>query len=96
MARVLVRVDPALDGTAPPLTQARISIRLRDGRTVGRAANGARGYPEQPLSDEELDAKFLACARRTIPEAFAARALALLRRFEELEDVRPLMELLQP
>ena len=74
MPRVAMRVDPALDGVAPPLTQARVSVRLKDGRTVTQAADGARGYPERPASDAELDAKFMGCARRTITEASAARA----------------------
>jgi 2-methylcitrate dehydratase PrpD len=51
MARVTMRVDPTLDGGAPPLTQARIRLRLRDGRVLTASANGARGYPERPASD---------------------------------------------
>ena len=34
MPRVAMRVDPSLDGGAPPLTQARVDIRLRDGRVL--------------------------------------------------------------
>ena len=53
-------------------------------------AQGARGYPEQPASDAELDAKFMACAIRALTDAAAERALGLLRRIDELEDVRSL------
>ena len=52
MARVTMRVDPALDASAPPLTQARVTVRLRDGRVLTASANGARGYPERPASDD--------------------------------------------
>ena len=89
-----MRVDPSLDGSGPPLTQARVHVRLRGGRVLTQHANGARGYPEQPASDEELDAKFLACARRAMPEPAAKRALGLLRQIEELEDVRSLTAVL--
>jgi 2-methylcitrate dehydratase PrpD len=92
MPRVLMRVDPGLDGMAAPLTQARVRIRLRDGRALSQAANGARGYPENPASDAELGEKFLACARRTVPESTAERLLELLRRFDTLGDVRGLLE----
>src|SRR5262249_8742170 len=34
MPRVTMRVDPALDGIGPPLTEARVSIALRDGRVL--------------------------------------------------------------
>ena len=92
--RISMRVDPSLDGSGPPLTQARVHIRLRGGRVLTQHANGARGYPEQPASDEELDAKFMACARRAMPDPAAERALGLLRTIEELEDVRSLTALL--
>jgi 2-methylcitrate dehydratase PrpD len=95
MPRVVMRVDPSLDGTGPPLTQARISIRLRDGRRVEQAANGARGYPARPASDEELHEKFMACARRTMSESSAEKALGMLRQIEKIEDVRALTEVLQ-
>jgi 2-methylcitrate dehydratase PrpD len=94
MSRVVMRVDPALDGAGPPLTQARIHIRLRDGRRVSQAANGARGYPERPASGAELEAKFTACARRTISPASAEKALGMLRQIEKMEDVRALTDVL--
>lgn len=94
MPRVAMRVDPSLDGVGAPLTQARITIRLRDGRVLSQQANGARGYPTQPASDDELDAKFLACARRTLPETAAQRALGLLRTIGRMEDIRTLTKLL--
>ena len=90
MARVVMRVDRSLDGISEPLTQARVSVRLRDGRVLTQQANGARGYPAQPATDDELDAKFLACARRSLPEESCRRALDLLRRLEQVEDVRSL------
>jgi hypothetical protein len=58
---------------------------------VTGAANGARGYPDNPASDAELETKFLSCAARTIPEPQARQALALLRRIEQLPDVRELL-----
>jgi len=90
MPRVAMRVDSSLDAGAPPLTQARVHIRLRDGRVLTQQANGARGYPAQPASDEELAAKFRACAGRALSGAAPARALDLLRRLETLEDMRTL------
>jgi 2-methylcitrate dehydratase PrpD len=90
MARVAMRVDPALDRGAPPLTHARVHITLRDGRVLTQEAQGARGYPEQPAGDAALDAKFMACAGRALTESAAERALGLLRSIDELEDVRSL------
>jgi 2-methylcitrate dehydratase PrpD len=90
MSGVDMRVDTALDLGAAPLTHARVHITLRDGRVLTQEARGAKGYPEQPASDAELDAKFLACARRTLTEGEAERALGLLRNIDAIEDVRSL------
>ena len=88
MPRVAMHVDPSLDGKGPALTQARITITLRDGRKMSREANGARGYPERPANQDELAAKFTACARRALSEEAAFRALLVLRKIESLDDVR--------
>jgi 2-methylcitrate dehydratase PrpD len=96
MSRVHMRVDPSLDGIGAPLTQARITIRLRDGRVVTRAADGARGYPERPATDTELDRKFLLCAERTLPAAAARSALNQLRAIESATDLALLLQTLVP
>ncbi len=95
MGRVTMRVDPTIDVSAPPLTQARVTIHLLDGRVLRQTANGARGYPERPASDDELGAKFMACARKTLSEASASRALSLLRTIEHVDDVRSIVEALR-
>jgi 2-methylcitrate dehydratase PrpD len=95
-SRVTMRVDPTLDGSAPPLTQSRVTVRLRDGSVLTADANGARGYPAQPASDEELAAKFLACAAAALTGDRAGAALAALRDIDTNRDVRALMMLLQP
>jgi 2-methylcitrate dehydratase PrpD len=88
--RVTMRVDPTLDATAPSLTQARVTVRLRDGRALTASANGARGYPERPASDEELAMKFRSCATATLSGPGAANALAQLNAIESIADVRTL------
>jgi 2-methylcitrate dehydratase PrpD len=61
MPRVSLRAHAAFDSAAP-LSQARVTVRLRDGREWSQHADGARGYPGR-LTDEELSAKFADCAR---------------------------------
>jgi 2-methylcitrate dehydratase PrpD len=95
-SRVTMKVDATLGVDAPPLTQSRIRIHLRDGRTLTASANGARGYPENPPREAELAAKFLACATRTISPASAREALTILQRLDTLTDVRTLTALCTP
>lgn len=85
MPRVSMRVNTTFDEAAP-LSQSTVAIRLRDGRTVSQHSNGARGYPGR-LTGEELAAKFLGCAERSLPRADAEAALAAVRAIDDAENV---------
>ena len=94
---VTMRVDERLgppENDAPPLTQARVRIRLVDGRTLERFADGARGYPRRPATGDELDAKFTSCATRSVSKELADRALGYLQDLEVSSDLRGLSVLL--
>ena len=93
-SRVTMRVNPLLDASAPALTQARVSVRLRDGRVLSASANGARGYHDRPASDTELAGKFMSCARESLSEKQAAEGLAAVRDIERAADVRAVTRLL--
>ena len=95
MPHVAMHVDPALSGAASALTQARVTITLHDGRTLRQTANGARGYPDQPASDEELEKKFRSCARMAIADRAVSRALTMLRAIEDIDDLRALTAVLE-
>ena len=88
--RVTMRADERLGREAPPLTEARVTVRLSGGRTLERFVRGARGYPARPASQEELDAKFTTCARRAVPVEAAAAALDYLRTLDAAASVRDL------
>ena len=93
--RVSMRVNPEFDTTAP-LSHARVTIRLRDGRTFEQTSNGARGYPARPASEEQLRAKFSACAQRVLSSAAADRAWEALGRIDHSDDVTAFGELFAP
>jgi 2-methylcitrate dehydratase PrpD len=76
MPRVLLRANAAFDAFAP-LSQARVTARLRDGREWSEHADGARGYPGR-LTNEELSEKFVDCAARALGSSRARHALDTL------------------
>jgi len=90
MPSVSMRINPAFDSAAN-LSQAHVSIQLTDGRTVSQRADGARGYPGR-LSDKDLAAKFLGCARRSLSEARAERALAAARSIDGADSLQALVD----
>jgi hypothetical protein len=75
------------------LSQANVTVRLKDGRVFEERADGARGYPDR-ISAEELATKFMACARRSLTESAAERALAAVRTMESIPNVSELTKLL--
>ena len=87
---VTMRADDRLGRESPPLTEARVRVRLAGGRTLERFVRGARGYPARPASPDELDGKFTACARRAVSSAAAAAALDYLRELDAAASVRGL------
>jgi 2-methylcitrate dehydratase PrpD len=92
MPRVTLRANEAFD-QATPLSKARVTVRLRNGRVFSQSADGARGYPGR-LTDEELAAKFAGCATRTLSETAANSAWAALCALDKIGDVRDLSALL--
>jgi 2-methylcitrate dehydratase PrpD len=74
MARIDLSVDPELDAAFPRQRAARIAIETRDGRRGEHLQATRKGDPDMPLSDRELEEKFLELAAPVQGEA-AARAL---------------------
>jgi 2-methylcitrate dehydratase PrpD len=94
LPEVTLRVNSSFD-TAAPLSQANVTVKLKDGRTVAERADGARGYPGR-VTEEELGGKFMACAQRSLSESGAARALAAVRAMESIPDINALTEVFCP
>ena len=62
MKKVSVTLDPQLDAAFPKQRAARVSIELADGRSEEHLQPTRKGDPDMPLSDAELNGKFLELA----------------------------------
>jgi 2-methylcitrate dehydratase PrpD len=92
--RVQMRLDPNLKGRDPGGRPCRLTIKLHNGQVYSREAQHAKGSPDSPMSPAELKSKFLECARETLNESTADRALEYIERIDRLEDVHLLSNLL--
>lgn len=54
----VIRDTGAFNDAFPDFYMGEITLTLTDGRTLSASSKVARGYPEQPLSQDELDRKF--------------------------------------
>lgn len=75
MQRIDLSLDAELDASFPRQRAARITIRTRDGRRDAYLQPTRKGDPDAPLSDRELEQKYLELASPVLGDA-AARALA--------------------
>ena len=87
MARITAGVDPELDATFPRQRAARVSIRLRDGRSETLLQPTRKGDPDAPLSDAELDDKFLELAAPVIGDLSAYALLTRLWHIDSVPDL---------
>jgi 2-methylcitrate dehydratase PrpD len=90
MARVRMVVDPALPDGLEQHAWSRVSVRLRDGRTLDSPPRGASGHPDQPLSDAQLHAKFVTCAAPVLGSAEAEGVAGQIGHLESVPDIRAL------
>jgi 2-methylcitrate dehydratase PrpD len=81
MKRIAVCVDPALDAAFPGQRAARVAIRAR-GRREEHLQPTRIGDPEAPLSDAQLEAKYLELAAPVLGEQKARELLQRLWRLE--------------
>jgi 2-methylcitrate dehydratase PrpD len=90
MRRVELTLDPEIDAGFPAQRAARVSIEARDGRRGEHLQPTRKGDPDAPLSDEELERKYLELATPVIGKE---RARALLARLWKLEQEQRLESL---
>ena len=74
---------------------SRVELVLADGRRFEQAAGAYKGGPDNPLTDAELDEKFLQCAAEVFPEGRAREALKAVRDLRRHASVRALTQALR-
>lgn len=82
MAKTEVILDKAIDADFPKARMARVTMELKNGRRETFLQPTRKGDPDMPLSDSELEEKFLELATPVIGQAKAANLLERLWRLE--------------
>ena len=89
--RIRPVADPALG-----IPEARIRVRLRDGRVLDEVVRAARGTPGHPVSRQEVEEKFRRLAGVVLPAPRVGRLLETLEHLAELPDIGALVALTAP
>jgi 2-methylcitrate dehydratase PrpD len=82
MTRISTKIDPELDATFPGQRAARVAIVTRDGRREELLQPTRKGDPEMPLTDAEVNSKYMELVAPVIGERPARELLGRLWRLE--------------
>ena len=90
--RVRVSPDPSIQY---PWSKVRIKVDMKDGRSYTTLYFPPKGTPENPMSDEELLAKYRGCAEWCgLPKEKTEESIELTMELEKLANVDELMKLM--
>ena len=93
--RVRFYVDPEAEKAGYDKMTTIIKITLKDGRTISGRADFGKGSPTDPMSYDEVAEKFRGCAAfAEWPTSKANQVIDMVRKLEDVSDVRTLTALL--
>jgi 2-methylcitrate dehydratase PrpD len=71
-----------------------LTVKTNDGKTYVEELLPSKGSPQNPMTYEELENKFMGLATRVLPEDQASAIAATVRDLEKVKDLRDLTNLL--
>ncbi|NYT24134.1 MmgE/PrpD family protein [Alcaligenaceae bacterium] len=90
--RIEAYADPEIDAMGPAYRHAaRVSITMKDGRSIDKEIFNRRGSPENPLAHEDVVKKFRAVTQPAIPADRIEEIIELVRDVDTAKDVSPLL-----
>ena len=87
MGRIDVQVDPEIDAAFPGRRSAHVEVETRSGERLVQLQPDRKGDPELPLSDEDLNGKFMELAGPVIGDDAARTLLSRLWSLESATSV---------
>jgi len=90
LGRITVREDGGMTAGYPGRFGNRITVTLDDGTVIRKQADTPRGHPGNPMSVEEIEAKFRGLVKRSLSGRRADEVLGCLWDFERVKDVSAL------
>jgi 2-methylcitrate dehydratase PrpD len=92
--RVDIEIDPDIDRAYPAIYGGRVSLALRDGRTMTRRVDYSLGMPENPMPRAQIERKYLSLASAAVGDEAARRILALANGLFDASGAAPLAQAL--
>ena len=94
MQKIRIVENPEFSQRYPASQECKIEVVTTDGRHLVESASFPKGHPQNPISDEELEAKFRSLVGSQLTEGQVQQALAALWRLEDMKDAGEIIDLL--
>jgi 2-methylcitrate dehydratase PrpD len=94
--RVRINTHPEWPDDAVSRRKSPVTIVMRDGRRLARAVEAVRGSPGNPMTRDELLAKYRGCASRVLEPGRLERSIAALENLEKVATATELLDILTP
>jgi 2-methylcitrate dehydratase PrpD len=93
--RISTELDPEIEKMGFDKMRSRIAIHLKNGNTIeGWADERYRGGPDNPLGDNELEAKVRSCCTGVLDDSAQSQLISTAWSVTQLKDVAALMAVL--
>jgi 2-methylcitrate dehydratase PrpD len=95
--RIKTHLDPAIESQGMDIIRSRIELTLKDGTKLTEwASEKYRGGPDNPMSDQDLERKAVACTAGILSERRRDELVAAAWQVEKLPDAAALARMIQP
>jgi 2-methylcitrate dehydratase len=94
LTRINVVADPEIDALFPQVKRARVSVVTKAGEKHTVQMDNAKGSPENPMTDEELNAKFRSNVYEVLGESRTEAIIKATYDFERYDTLGDYMDLL--
>jgi 2-methylcitrate dehydratase PrpD len=84
LGQIDLSIDPAVDAEFPARRAAHVTITTKDGRQLTHYQPTRKGDPDLPLTDDELDAKFIELANPVLGNELTNSLLQKLWQLDEI------------
>ena len=86
--------DPKIAAMGTEKMRSIVEVILKDGRTIRKLAENARGTPEKPLTEKDVYVKFMDCARIKYDHDKANEIFNVLKEMEKIDNINDLTDLI--
>lgn len=92
--KIQIEIDPEIDRAYPEIYGGKVDIITRDGKRYSCKVNYSLGMPENPMSLEDIERKFMSLATAAVGSERAANILTLAKNVFDAESVDSLNAML--